>query len=481
MSHIESLEPMGVWSAFAEISRVPRGSGNEAAVMAMLEGWARKRGLATKRDRTGNMLVSIPATPGREADPSIVLQGHADMVCEKDGATPHDFTKDPIRLRVDGDWVTATGTTLGADNGLGVAMALAVAEDRSVHHGPVEVLVTIDEERGLTGASGIEEGFFSAKRMINLDSEEDDGIYIGCAGGRDTVLTLRAPRAAAEGAAIEVRVGGLLGGHSGLDIIRNRGNAIRLLARLLLAGAAEASLRLIRFEGGNLRNAIPREARAALVVPSGGDAAVVAAIRAAAERIRSEELAGIDDGFAVECAACPIEPAMAEAQSIHLVRLLVAIPNGVAAMSQMVEGLVETSSNLGVVRCEGEAVRITCCSRSSVMSSLDGMALQHRCLGEIAGAEIDQPQGYPGWKPNPDSRLLARTQEEYRRVFGCEPKLKAIHAGLECGLFTAKYPGLEIVSFGPNIEGAHSPRERASISSTARVYRLLTAILEREG
>ncbi len=479
MPNLESLEPKGVWEIFERISRVPRGSGNEAAVISMLEGWAKERGIITKRDRTGNLLMSIPASPRSESRPSIVLQGHVDMVCEKDAATPHDFAKDPIALRVDGDWVTASGTTLGADNGLGVAMALAVAEDRSISHGPLEVLLTIDEERGLTGAGGIESGFISAKRMINLDSEEDDGIYIGCAGGRDTVYTLDAPRRTEDGAGVQVRVGGLMGGHSGLDINRNRGNAIRLLTRLLLAGMEASGARLIRLEGGNLRNAIPREARADLVIPKGAEGAFRSSIESVSERIRREELAGTDEGFSVEFESRGADAAMGEKDSARLLRLLLAIPNGVTAMSQTVEGLVESSSNLGVVRCEGDTVRITCCSRSSVMSSLDALALQHRCLGELAGAAIDQPPGYPGWKPNPESKLLARAREEYARVFGREPKLKAIHAGLECGLFTAKYPELDIVSIGPNIEGAHSPRERASISSTQRVWELLKAILER--
>jgi dipeptidase D len=479
MSGIDAMEPRAVWAAFAEMSRHPRGSGNEAGVMSAIEAWASARNLRTQRDTVGNMLVTIPPTRGRENAAPILVQGHVDMVCEKNASTPHDFTKDPIRLRLDGEWVSAEGTTLGADNGIGCAMGLALADTPGLAHGPLEVLLTVDEERGLTGASHVEKGFFSARRMINLDSEEDHGIFIGCAGGRDTVLTLRGVRApAGDGLVRLVSLTGLVGGHSGLDINRNRGNAIKILTRALLAGAGDGGSRIAMIEGGSLRNAIPREARAVVVVPAARAAAFEAAVRDAVTRIQTEELAGIDDGiqFTVEAAEAP--EAFDVASSRRILALLAAIPNGVLSMSQSVDGLVESSTNLGVVRTEGDAIRIVCCSRSSVMSSLGAIADQHRALGELAGATIDQPPGYPGWKPNLESPLLAVTRRKYVEIFRREPELLAIHAGLECGLLTEKYPDLDIVSFGPDIVGAHSPAEKVSVASVQRVWKLFTAVLE---
>jgi dipeptidase D len=479
MSGIEGLEPRPVWQIFAAMSAVPRGSGNESAVMETLEGWARARNLATRRDAVGNMLVSIPATPGREKAPAVLVQGHVDMVCEKNAATPHDFSKDPIRLSRDGDWVAAEGTTLGADNGIGCAMGLAMAEAPGAVHGPIEVLLTVDEERGLTGASHVEKGFFTARMMINLDSEEDHGIFIGCAGGRDTVLGLTGTRGPVDGTvARAITITGLVGGHSGLDINRNRGNAIKILTRALLAVRESVEPRISLIQGGSLRNAIPREATAVVMLAASGVEEFERAIAEVLSRIKREELAGIDDDLAWTFTAAEGADAFDVATSRRVLSLLAALPNGVLAMSQSVENLVESSTNLGVVRTEGDRVRIVCCSRSSVMSSLAAIAEQHRALGELAGAAVEQPPGYPGWKPNLESPLLAVTRRKYVDVFHKEPELLAIHAGLECGLLTEKYPDLDIVSFGPNIEGAHSPAEKVDIASVQRVWRLFTAILE---
>lgn len=479
MSGIDDLQPHAVWQVFAEMSKVPRGSGNESAVMELLEGWASARNLATRRDAVGNMLVSIPATPGRENVPPILVQGHVDMVCEKNAATPHDFTKDPIRLRREGEWIMAEGTTLGADNGIGCSMGLAIADAPEVVHGPIEVLLTVDEERGLTGASHVESGFFTARMMINLDSEEDHGIFIGCAGGRDTVLGLKGTRGGVEGmVARSVTITGLTGGHSGLDINRNRGNAIKILTRALLAARESVELRISTILGGSLRNAIPREATSVVMVPTSRVDEFEKVVGDTLSRIRKEELAGIDDGLTWTVAAGDEEDAFDGASSRRILALLTALPNGVLAMSQSVDDLVESSTNLGVVRTDGDRVRIVCCSRSSVMSSLAAIAEQHRAIGELAGAAIEQPPGYPGWKPNLDSPLLGVTRRKYIDAFRKEPELLAIHAGLECGLLTEKYPDLDIVSFGPNIEGAHSPAEKVNIPSVQRIWKLFTAILE---
>jgi dipeptidase D len=478
MSSYDQLEPKAVWDIFARLSAVPRGSGNEAGVMAMLEKWAAGRGLKTKRDAVGNMLVSIPATPGREGAAPLLIQGHVDMVCEKNAATKHDFEKDPIRLVVDGDWVKAEGTTLGSDNGIGVAMGLAIAADGSFPHGPVEVLLTVDEERGLTGAAGVKAGFFTARRMINLDSEEDDAIFIGCAGGRDTKFTLRPTQAKApkESAGRKVVVAGLKGGHSGLNINENRGNAIKIMTRLLMAAGEEMDVRVVAIDGGKMRNAIPRECVATVVIPAAKGRAFKQRVDALAAQVKAE-LEGIDDGFAVKVTTVQAPRCFSRDASRGLLNLMAAIPNGVLEMSQAIPGLVQTSSNLGVARTEGAKVELVCCSRSSVMSALGALVAQHRALGELAGAGVDQPAGYPGWKPNPRSELLGVVKAQYAKAFGHEPELKAIHAGLECGLLTEKYPELDIVSFGPNIHGAHSPDEKVSVASVQKIWKLFKGVV----
>ncbi len=480
MNEYDALEPKAVWRLFADISRVPRESGHETAVMEMLQSWAEARSLRTKRDQAGNLLVKIPATRGHEKAEPLLIQGHADMVCEKEPSSRHDFRNDPIRLQVDGDWIRAEGTTLGADNGIGVAMGLALAEDPSVIHGPVELLLTVDEETGLTGAAGVKPGFFTSRRMINLDSEEDDGIFIGCAGGRDTILTLRNrwARMPKEGVGRRIVVGGLRGGHSGCDIHRNYGNAIKTLTRLLLTVAHQFDLRLTSFDGGSKRNAIPRDAEAVVVIGRDRARKFKNLIDQATSRILEEELAGVDDGLIVRVRPSRVSQCLSLENSHRILRLLAAIPSNVIAMSQAIPGLVESSSNLGVVRTEGTRVRIICCSRSSVAASLEALAMQHRALGEMAGAEVEQPEGYPGWRPNLESPLLAVASEQYEATFGVKPELKAIHGGLECGLLTEIYPDLDIISFGPNIEGAHSPSERLSISSVKKIWKLYTAVLE---
>ncbi len=482
MTAVEKLQPQSVWRVFAELAKVPRCSGNEQAVMAMLKRWAEQRGLPVKQDEVGNLLVTIPASKGREKVPPVLIQGHVDMVCEKNAATKHDFARDPIRLKVHGDWVSADGTTLGADNGIGVAMALALADEPKLVHPAVEVLLTVDEERGLTGAAGVEAGFFTARRMINLDSEEDVSLFIGCAGGRDSEITIRnskgKPAKGHVGRKVVVR--GLLGGHSGLDIDKNRGNAIKILTRCLLAARdAIPALKLVSIDGGSMRNAIPREAEAVVSVPEADARRFRRLVLDAAARIKEEELAGIDDGLEVKVSTAKLTHSLGSNCTTRILGLLDALPNGVLAMSRAVPGLVETSSNVGVVRTDGSRVRIVCCSRSSNMSALDGLVRRHRSLVELlAGkADVDQPAGYPGWRPNPDSEMVRTTARLYKKLFKREPELKAIHAGLECGLLTEKYPELDIVSFGPDIVGAHSPDEKVSIRSVQRIWKLLTAVL----
>ena len=478
MSQYDQLEPKAIWQVFGAMNAIPRGSGDEAAVMKMLAGWAKERGLPVKQDAVGNLLVSIPATPGHEKAAPVLLQGHADMVCVKDEGVKHDFTKDPIRMVVDGDFVRAEGTTLGADNGIGVAMGLAVAADPTCVHGPVEVLVTVDEERGLTGAAGVKPGFFTARKMINLDTEEDYVVCIGCAGGRDTVFNLvptqaRAPK---DSAARKVTVTGLLGGHSGVEIHRNRGNALKIMARLLHAALEEMDVRVVSIDGGSVRNAVPAEAVATVVIPSAKGRIFKQRLDALAAKIKAE-LEGIDDGFMIKVSTVQAARCFSKEASRNLLNLMAAIPSGVLGMSPMVPGLVETSSNLGVAHTEGAKVQLVSCSRSSVMSTLDALVLQHRALGAMAGAEVVQPEGYPGWKPNLNSDLLGVVKRRYVETFKKEPQLLAIHAGLECGLLTEKYPGLDMVSFGPNLFDVHSPKEKVDVPSTQRIWGLLKGVL----
>ena len=480
MGKLDKLQPASVWNIFEKMSDIPRGSGNETGVQDMFKAWADERNLAWKQDEVGNLLVTIPGTPGLEKALPVLIQGHVDMVCEKNAATKHDFEKDPLKLEVNGDWVSAEGTTLGADNGIGVAMGLALADEKGLAHGPVEVLLTVDEERGLTGAAGVQADFFSARKMINLDSEQDDAIFIGCAGGRDTQFTLKnkTARAPKESAGRKVTVFGLKGGHSGLDIHQHRGNAIKILTRALQAAAAQMDVRIVEINGGSMRNAIPREAEAKVVIDKKLGRQFKQTVDACLKRIQAEELAGNDDGFTWKVSAVQAPRSFSLASSRTTLGLLSAIPNGVTSMSLDIEGLVESSTNLGVVKTQGSKVGVVCCSRSSVMPALDELVVQHRMIGELAGAEVVQPEGYPGWKPNLKSPILAVTRAKYKQAFGTDAELLAIHAGLECGLLTEKYPDLDIVSFGPNIHGAHSPDEKVQISSVQKIWKLFAATVK---
>ncbi len=479
MAKLDKLQPAAVWQIFEKMCDIPHGSGNEAGVMRMFKGWADERGLSWSDDKVGNLLIRIPATKGLEKAAPMLIQGHVDMVCEKNSATKHDFETDGLKLQVNGDWVTAEGTTLGADNGIGVAMGLALADDSKVVHGPVEVLLTVDEERGLTGAAGVEVGFFESRRMINLDSEEDDAIFVGCAGGRDTVFTLKnkATRAPKDSGGRKITIGGLRGGHSGLNIHENRGNAIKILTRVLLSVSEKMDLRLVEINGGSMRNAIPRESEAKVVIAKADGRRFKKLVDTFLARIKTEELAGIDDRFEWKTSTVKAPRCFSLNSSSNTLRLLAAIPNGVTGMSQDIAGLVESSTNLGVVATIGSKVRMVCCSRSSIMPALESLVSQHKSIGLLADAAVDQPEGYPGWKPNMKSELLAVTRKKYRSAFGVDAELLAIHAGLECGLLTEKYPDLDIVSFGPNILGAHSPDEKVQITSVQKIWKLFAATL----
>ncbi len=479
---LANLSPRSVWGHFAALAAIPRPSGHEERAVLFVTAVGESLGISPARDARGNVVLRIPATPGREGAATVILQSHLDMVCEKNRDVAHNFDSDPIRLRLQGEWVTASGTTLGADNGIGVAAALAAATDPLVKHGPLELLFTLDEETGLTGAKELDPQLLSGRMLLNLDSEEDGVIFVGCAGGEDTLIDVKpAFRSAAfRDSALRLEVSGLRGGHSGLNIVENRGNAVKLVARILSALIEEGvSFDLASIAGGSKHNAIPREAEAIVVADPKAKAKLeaVTAVALAAFRV---ELAKIDDGLRVSWSPCP-DPArvLAIADRDRLVQLLLALPHGVLAMSPDIPGLVETSSNLAVVQENNSKIRLVTSSRSSVAPSLAYVLAQVRAVAALAGATVTPKDGYPGWKPNLDSKALAAVREVYRKQWNKDPHVTAIHAGLECGLLGEKIPGLDMVSFGPQIEGAHSPDERVNVASVERFWGALTEVLDR--
>jgi dipeptidase D len=476
-----NLEPKKVWEHFEAISKIPRPSGHEKATGDYVISVAKAHKLDWMRDAVGNVVVRVPGTKGHEKAPVTILQGHLDMVCEKNTGTKHDFLKDPIRLRIEGNTVKATGTTLGADNGIGVAMSLALLDTPKAVHGPLELLFTIDEETGLNGANGLQPGFVKGRRLLNLDTEEDGQLYVGCAGGQDTVMHLRVARAAHADArpAVKISVAGLRGGHSGSDINAGRGNANRILARLLQAfDGKKIAYALASIDGGSKRNAIPREAFAILHMDK---QALAEAKKTAAEfqaTVR-EELKGADDGLGLTFSAAKASlPPFTEASRKKVVTLLGAVPHGLISYSREIHGLVETSTNFAIIVTHPDKVEIGTSQRSSVMSQLAWAAQWVANVGRLAGARIVQSDGYPGWKPNLKSPILKAAQRTYARVYGKEPEPKAIHAGLECGIIGAKYPGMDMVSLGPEIRNAHSPDEEVHIKSVQKTWKVLLALLK---
>jgi dipeptidase D len=478
---VAELSPRPIWERFSAITKVPRPSKHEEKAVEYVLAIAKEHHFATKRDATGNVVMVVPATAGREKAKTIVLQSHLDMVCEKNRGVEHDFMKDPIRTHIDGEWVKATGTTLGADNGMGVAAALAVATDPSAAHGPLELLFTIDEETGLTGAANLDGSILTGRTLLNLDSEDDGVLYVGCAGGRDTLLYLspkwQKPAAGSVPFALEIR--GLRGGHSGLNIHENRGNALKLAARILDRAAQEGvPFEVASIAGGSKHNAIPREADAKVYVPAAAVEKMNAVVKTMAGAYKGE-LAGIDDGIAVSLnKASDGEMVLSGADRDRLLRVLVALPHGVLGMSPAIPGLVETSNNLAVVDKDGEKVKVVTSSRSSVASTLDAVVGGIRGVADLAGVAHETADGYPGWKPDLASPVLGVVKEVFARRWGKEPKVTAIHAGLECGLLGERVPGMDMVSFGPQIEGAHSPDERVHVPSVGRFYDALKEILD---
>lgn len=493
---LPDLEPLAVWRFFEGIAAVPRPSKQEERVRQHVCDIAKEHGLAFKVDGGGNVVIEVPASSGLERAPITVLQAHLDMVCEKNAATEHNFETDPIRLILDETGpegepiVRADGTTLGADNGIGVAMALAAACDSQVEHGPLELLFTVDEEAGMSGVKALTAASFRGRRLLNLDSEEDDTLYIGCAGGNDSVLTWNFKQTPVEPASqtFRVRVSGLRGGHSGGDIHENRGNAIKLLVRTMRL-VDEGELRLVALRAGSVRNAIPREAEATILADGPAAQQLIKCAAQAADEAKRES-AEPDVVICVEAqpGAQPDSPsggALSAADTARLVRALDAIPNGVLGMHRQMPELVETSNNLATVhmRVTGDAAVVEACtlSRSSSAYRLNELCSRIRAIGQLSGAEVESANGYPGWSPNPKSPLVKICARIYADLFAGPPGVRAIHAGLECGLLAELAEGLDLVSLGPRIEGAHSPDERVYVSSVQKSWRLLVAILKELG
>ena len=480
MSFVSDFEPKAVWQHFDEILTIPRGSKEEERIREYICGVAEKKGLTYSIDEAGNVVVKKAGTAGHESSPATIMQAHIDMVNEKNSDVEHDFSKDPIEPVQDGDYLRAAGTTLGSDNGIGVAAMLAIMEADDMVHGPLEFLFTIDEETGMTGALELSADVLEGRQLLNLDTEEEGSLYVGCAGGKDSKLSLplRPSEAPAGAVGLQIELKGMKGGHSGVDVHLQRGNATKLLVRGLGAQYARTPFWLADLEGGNKHNAIPREAFSKIVVSAADKDALVA---------------GLEDEFrAIQAEFRPAEPDMTfaigeieapgsvwdTATTETVMRLITGLPHGVVSMSYDIPDLVETSTNLATVAADSGTLSIGMSSRSSVDSALLALVQRVRAIGELASAEVEEGNGYPGWKPDMDSRLLGVMRELHERVLGSKAEVKAVHAGLECGIIGEKIPGMDMISFGPQIEFPHSPDERVKIGTVDDFYRLLIATLE---
>jgi dipeptidase D len=482
MKALKNLNPQPLFNYFEDICQVPRPSKKEEKIRKFLLNFAKKHNLPAKTDEAGNVLISKPATPGRENSPTVILQTHMDMVCEKNSDKEFDFNNDPIEPVIDDGWVKANGTTLGADCGIGIAAQMAVLTSAEIKHGPIECLITVDEETGLTGAFALQPGFMAGSVLLNLDSEDEGEIFIGCAGGIDTLVsfTFKKEVVPENTVAIRLSVSGLLGGHSGDDIHKNRGNAIKIMNRFLWKASRDFSAKVATLDGGNLRNAIAREASAILVIPENENEKLQKAFEKFCSQLKFEfELNEPKLALKAEKVAVPefvIDPKTQE----KLLNALYACPHGILEMSSRMEGMVETSTNLASVKVtEGNKILVTTSQRSELESRKHYAAQMVRSVFELAGANVTHSDGYPGWTPNPTSKILETTVKSYKKLFGAEPAVRSIHAGLECGLFLEKYPNLDMVSFGPTIKGAHSPDERLDIETTEKFWKHLVDVLER--
>ncbi|MBM4171755.1 MAG: aminoacyl-histidine dipeptidase [Ignavibacteria bacterium] len=475
-----NLNPQLLWNHFEEICRIPHPSRKEQKLAKYVTDFAKKNNLEFNTDEFGNIVIRKSATPGYENRIPVVMQGHLDMVAEKNNDVTHDFDKDPIQPYVDGDWVKAKGTTLGSDNGIGAAAALAVLEDKTLQHGPIEALFTLDEETGLNGAQALKAGFLNSKILINLDSEEDGAFYIGCSGGQNTTVkfSFKPSEIPTNTVALEVKVTGLKGGHSGLDISSGRGNAIKLMARLLHELNYKFGIRLVSINGGSKHNAIPRECFSVIRVGKKLVADVNQFVLNYNDIVKSE-LASVETNLAVSVSATKSKGKVFDkTTAANLIDSLFAVPNNVIKMSADIPGLVETSTNLAVVTTRGKNAEVILSQRSSVESEKKEISNAVAAVFKLAKAEVKQGDGYPGWKPDVNSPVLSVMKNVYKNMYNIEPEIKAIHAGLECGIIKERFPEMDMISFGPTITGAHSPDEQVQISTVEKFYNLLKEALK---
>ncbi len=477
---ISGLEPKNVWKHFYSLTQIPRPSKKEHKVVQFMVEFGKGLGLKTIVDEVGNVIIKKPATPGMENRKGIILQGHMDMVPQKNTDVDFNFEKDAIQAHVDGEWVAARGTTLGSDNGMGVAASMAVLESRELKHGPLEALFTIDEETGMTGAFGLKSGLLDGDILLNLDSEDEGELYVGCAGGTNANIRMkfREEPVPANRIAYKLVIGGLKGGHSGLDIHLGRGNSNKILFRYLLHCQKHHRMRLTSIDGGNLRNAIPRDASALLTIPSGNKKKFEKCVMEFFQTVK-KELSVTEPSLQIEAIPVGLPAFVMDRRSQNrLIRAIYGCPNGVVRMSDTMPGVVETSNNLSTVRSGQKEVMIQCLMRSSVDSAKEDLGYAIESVFKLAGAEVWFDGSYPGWKPNPDSPILKEMLEVYTKRFGKVPAIKAIHAGLECGIMGAAYPHWDMISFGPTIRHPHSPDEKVNIESVGKFWEFLVETLK---
>ncbi|HBX51648.1 MAG: cytosol nonspecific dipeptidase [Bacteroidetes bacterium GWF2_33_38] len=480
MSEIRNLEPKVIWENFQNICNIPHPSKHESAIIEFVKKFGQDLGLKTIVDEVGNVIIKKPATKGMENRKGIVLQGHLDMVPQKNSDTNHDFVKDPINAYIDGEWITARGTTLGADNGIGCAAAMAVLQSKDIAHGPIEALFTIDEETGMTGAFGLKPNLLDGEILMNLDSEDEGELYIGCAGGVDTnaEFTFTKDSVPADSVAYKISITGLKGGHSGLDIILQRGNSNKIMTRFMWNAYRNLNLRMASFEGGSLRNAIPREAFAVVTISKSNEKEL---LKYADEyyQIIKKELASTEPEFKFELVKAQMPTDLIDATTTqNLLSALYACPNGVMRMSDDMKGLVETSLNLAIVKSKENTIEVNCLLRSSVDSAKEDLSHMVENVFALAGANVKHEGAYPGWKPNVESPILKTMKEGYNKKYGKIPEVKAIHAGLECGLLGNVYPKMDMISFGPTIRYPHSPDEKVHIASVQKFWDFLVETLK---
>lgn len=477
---LSQLQPQPVWQWFSQLCSIPHPSKHEEELAQYIVNWAEQQGLAVKRDNVGNLIIKKPASKGMENRKGVILQAHLDMVPQKNSDKDHEFTLDPIDAYIDGEWVTAKGTTLGADNGIGLCASLAVLADNSIEHGPLEALFTVDEEAGMTGAFGLEAGWLEGEILLNTDSEDEGEVYMGCAGGVDTNVYFDKTTEAvpANHRSFHINVSGLRGGHSGVDIHLGRGNANKVITRLLMMAQDNHQLRLAQLNGGSLRNAIAREADAHILIPSDLVSEFINDFTTLS-RVIGEELKVTEPDLLLSLDEVPMpESVFSEDLQSKLLAALYGCPHGVFRMSDDIEGVVETSNNLGVIKTENDSIYVQCLIRSLQDSCRRDAQTTIGSIFQLAGAKVEFTGGYPGWQPNTESKIMKVIRDTYQEMFGELPKIMVIHAGLECGLFKDAYPEWDMASFGPTIRFPHSPDEKVNIDTVERFWQLMLGILK---